>query len=194
MIRAKRTARRNGHEDADNPEVVTTEHMVAVPVDDGVPNPGRLGQLAAAAAVVADGIDAANRGLLGGVDLDSGRYWQPLQSAAEACRRAAEELEKVAGELVRAMATGSGTCAVGWGVCPDHGITLTSTGPEAGCRVLSCHQPVTAPSVICNEPVAYRVVDAEGGAFLACTGHAVACRRELVGAVITLTADSLEHL
>jgi hypothetical protein len=194
MNRAKRTARRNGHEENGLPQAPATEHMVAVPIDDGVPSPGRLGQLAAAAAVVADGIDAANQGLLDAPDLDTGRYWLALQSAAEACRRAAEELEKVAGQVVRAMATGTGTCAVGWGVCPDHGITLTSTGDNAGCRVLACHQPVTAPSVICTEPVAYRVVDAEGGAFLACTGHAVACRRELVGAVITLTADSLEHL
>ncbi len=192
MIRAKRTAHREDEHEVTAGE--PTEHLVTVPVGESVPNPGRLGQLAAAAEVLAGGIDAANQGLLRGSDLDSGRYWLPLQSAAEAVRRAAEELEKVAGELVRSMAASQEPCAVGWGVCPEHGVTLTRIGVDAGCRVIGCHLPAAAPSIQCTEPVAYRVVDAEGSAFLACTGHAVACRRELVGAVITLTADSLEHL
>ncbi|HEY3002339.1 MAG TPA: hypothetical protein VGJ44_08305 [Kribbellaceae bacterium] len=200
MIRVKRSSHRESEDDAASRTPApagpdeATENLVAVPVGNGVPTPGRLGQLAAAAEVLAGGIDAANQALLGGSELDSGRYWLPLQSAAEGVRRAAEELEKVAGELVRSMATAHEPCEVGWGVCPDHGITLTSTGGQSVCRVLGCHRTPQAPSVRCTEPVAYRVVDAEGEAFLACTGHAVACRRELVGAVITLTADSLEHL
>jgi hypothetical protein len=154
-----------------------------------------LGQLATAADTLADGIEAANQALLSAGELDSGRFWLPLEAAAEAVRRAGQELEKVAGELVRTMAISAGSCAVGWGVCPEHGIALTSIiDDRVLCRVLGCRQTPEAPSIRCSEPVAYRVVDAEGAAFLACTGHAVACRRELVGAVITLTADSLEHL
>jgi hypothetical protein len=195
MIRAKRIARRNGQDTGELPRVEPTEQIVAVPVDDSMPTPGRLGQLATAAGTLADGIEAANQALLSAGELDSGRFWRPLESAVESVRRAADELEKVAGELVRTMAISSGSCAVGWGVCPEHGIALTSIIEDrVVCRVLGCRQTPEAPSIRCSEPVAYRVVDAEGSAFLACTGHAVACRRELVGAVITLTADSLEHL
>lgn len=198
MIRAKRTARRNGQDPVDGPApepIETPDRIVAVPMDNDMPTPGRLGQLAAAAQTLAAGIEAANRAMLSAGELDSGRFWGPLESAADAVRRASQELEKVAGELVRTMAISSGSCAVGWGVCPEHGIALTSiVDDQVVCRVLGCRQTPEAPSIRCSEPVAYRVVDAEGAGFLACTGHAVACRRELVGAVITLTADSLEHL
>jgi hypothetical protein len=195
MIRAKRTARRNGQDTGELRATPPTEQIVAIPMDDSLPTPGRLGQLATVAGTLADGIEAANRALLDAGELDSNRFWLPLESAVEAVRKAGEELEKVAGELVRTMAISSGSCAVGWGVCPDHGIALTSViDDRTVCRVLGCRQTPQAPSIPCSEPVAYRVVDAEGAAFLACTGHAVACRRELVGAVITLTADSLEHL
>ena len=198
MIRAKRTARRNGQDPVELPApepIETTDRIVAVPMDNDMPTPGRLGQLAAAAQTLAEGIEAANQSMLSAGELDSGRFWGPLESAVDAVRRAGQELEKVAGELVRTMAISSGSCAVGWGVCPEHGIALTSiVDDRVVCRVLGCRQTPEAPSIRCSEPVAYRVVDAEGSAFLACTGHAVACRRELVGAVITLTADSLEHL
>ena len=198
MIRAKRTARRNGQDPVELPApepIETTDRIVAVPMDNDMPTPGRLGQLAAAAQTLAEGIEAANQSMLSAGELDSGRFWGPLESAVDAVRRAGQELEKVAGELVRTMAISSGSCAVGWGVCPEHGIALTSIiDDRVVCRVLGCRQTPEAPSIRCSEPVAYRVVDAEGSAFLACTGHAVACRRELVGAVITLTADSLEHL
>lgn len=190
MIRAKRTARRNGQDTGELPVIEPAEQ---VPVEDHTP--GRLGQLAMDAAALADGIEATNHALLSAGELEAGRFWLPLEAATEAVRRAAAELEKVAGELVRTMATSAGSCAVGWGVCPEHGIALTSIiDDRVVCRVLGCRQTPEAPSIRCSEPVAYRVVDAEGAAFLACTGHAVACRRELVGAVITLTADSLEHL
>ena len=198
MIRAKRTARRNGQDPVEVPApepIESTDRIVAVPMDTDMPTPGRLGQLAAAAQTLAEGIEAANQSMLSAGELDSGRFWGPLESAVDAVRRAGQELEKVAGELVRTMAISSGSCAVGWGVCPEHGIALTSIiDDRVVCRVLGCRQTPEAPSIRCSEPVAYRVVDAEGSAFLACTGHAVACRRELVGAVITLTADSLEHL
>jgi hypothetical protein len=196
MIRAKRTSRRNGQDPVEPPpSAEPAEQIVAVPVDDTMPTPGRLGQLATAAQTLAEGIEAANQALLSAGELDSGRFWMSLEAAADAVRRAGQELEKVAGELVRTMAISAGSCAVGWGVCPEHGIALTSIiDNRVVCRVLGCRQTPEAPSIRCSEPVAYRVVDAEGAAFLACTGHAVACRRELVGAVITLTADSLEHL
>ena len=198
MIRAKRTARRNGQDPVELPApepIESSDRIVAVPMDSDMPTPGRLGQLAAAAQTLAEGIEAANQAMLSAGELDSGRFWGPLESASDAVRRAGQELEKVAGELVRTMAISSGSCAVGWGVCPEHGIALTSIiDDRVVCRVLGCRQTPEAPSIRCSEPVAYRVVDAEGAAFLACTGHAVACRRELVGAVITLTADSLEHL
>jgi hypothetical protein len=196
MIRAKRTSRRNGQDPVEPPPPAEpAEQIVAVPVDDTMPTPGRLGQLASAAQTLAEGIEAANQALLSAGELDSGRFWMPLEAAADAVRRAGQELETVAGELVRTMAISAGSCAVGWGVCPEHGIALTSIiDNRVVCRVLGCRQTPEAPSIRCSEPVAYRVVDAEGAAFLACTGHAVACRRELVGAVITLTADSLEHL
>lgn len=196
MIRAKRTSRRNGQDPVEPPPPAEpAEQIVAVPVDDRMLTPGRLGQLAAAAQTLAEGIEAANQALLSAGELDSGRFWMRLEAAADAVRRAGQELETVAGELVRTMAISAGSCAVGWGVCPEHGIALTSIiDNRVVCRVLGCRQTPEAPSIRCSEPVAYRVVDAEGAAFLACTGHAVACRRELVGAVITLTADSLEHL
>lgn len=198
MIRAKRTARRNGQDPVELPApepIESSDRIVAVPMDNDMPTPGRLGQLAAAAQTLAAGIEAANQAMLNAGELDSNRFWMPLEAATESVRRAAQELEKVAGELVRTMAISAGSCAVGWGVCPEHGIALTSiVDDRVVCRVLGCRQTPEAPSIRCSEPVAYQVVDAEGSPFLACTGHAVACRRELVGAMITLTADSLEHL
>ena len=197
MIRAKRTARRNGQDPVDIPApepIESTDRIVAVPMDDDMPTPGRLGQLAAAAQTLAEGIEAANQAMLSAGELDSGRFWGPLESAVDAVRRAGQELEKVAGELVRTMAISSGSCAVGWGVCPEHGIALTSiVDDRVVCRVLGCRQTPEAPSIRCSEPVAYQVVDAEGSPFLACTGHAVACRRARVGAVFTLTAGSRGH-
>src|SRR5262245_62729035 len=116
MIRAKRTSRRNGQDPvAPPPPAEPAEQIVAVPVDDRMPIPGRLGQLATAAQTLAEGIEAANQALLSAGELDSSRFWRPLEAAADAVRRAGQELETVAGELVRTMAIPAGSCAVGWG-------------------------------------------------------------------------------
>jgi hypothetical protein len=44
MIRAKRTARRNGHDPVELPPAEPAEQIVAVPLDGNLPTPGRLGQ------------------------------------------------------------------------------------------------------------------------------------------------------
>lgn len=200
MSRTKRAGRRNGAESdwplsvsVDGTELVESDNGTH-PVHESVATPGRLGELAAAARELADGIEAANDALLSSVELGADRFWMSLTSAVEACRTAATELERTAGELVRAAAEADKACSVSWGVCPDHGVVVLSSGDMLTCRVLGCYRTPQASTAPCTRPVAYRVVDAAGSAFLACTGHAIACRRELVGAVITLTADSLEHL
>jgi hypothetical protein len=179
----------NGSEnlnEQDEPKAGTTR------ANAGFGTPVRVDEIAVAAMALSDDLHAATRGLPESVE--SRRFRRELDDAANTFRTVAGELELTAGDLVRMAAHEGQTCGVGWGVCPDHGITLMEVGDVVTCRVFGCDVDQTEVAERCAEPVVYRVVDAMGPALLTCTGHAIACRVLLEGAVITLASDSLELL
>lgn len=80
-----------------------------------------------------------------------------------------------------------GLCSVTWGVCPDHGATLTSEDGRSECRVADCgrtwdYDRFAAP---CAESASHQVRDTAGGTLSVCSAHATAIGRVLEGAVIT---------
>ncbi len=148
--------------------------------------PARARELAAAASELYRQLreaDAARRD-----DPDEGRRragWR-IEEAAGGLQRAAEALLGTADELIRLAARRGDACPVPWGVCPEHGATLTSTGDRCWCTATGCARRWTydRTGVPCSEPVTHRVVDAEGTTLVVCNGHALAASREMTGATV----------
>jgi len=109
-----------------------------------------------------------------------------LDVAAGGLRSAAEELLDTADELIRMAVRTADACPVPWGVCPEHGATLRSSGGRCWCTAPGClrrwhHDRLGEP---CTEPVTHRVVDAEGDQLDLCDGHATDARARMVGAAV----------
>jgi hypothetical protein len=152
--------------------------------------PVRVDEIAVAAMALSENLQAATRGMPETPQLR--KFRRDLDQAASTFRSIAGELEATAGSLIRLAANEGQSCGVGWGVCPEHGLTLMNVGETVSCHVLGCHRENEGAVERCEHPVAYRVVDAAGPALLTCAGHAIACRLYLDDAVITLASDSLE--
>jgi len=152
--------------------------------------PVRVDEIAVAAMALSENLDAATRGMPESVALREFR--RELDQAASTFRMLAGRLEATAGSLVRLAANDGESCGVGWGVCPEHGLTLMNVGETVSCHILGCNRPNEGAVERCEHPVAYRVVDAAGPALLTCAGHAIACRLYLENPVITAAEDSLE--
>jgi hypothetical protein len=152
--------------------------------------PVRVDEIAVAAMALSDNLQAATRGMPESVELR--RFRRDLDQAASTFRTIAGELEVTAGNLIRLAANQAQSCGVGWGVCPEHGLTLMNVGETVTCHVLGCHLENEGAVERCEHPVAYRVVDAAGPALFTCAGHAIACRLYLENPVITLASDSFE--
>ncbi|MFC0623855.1 hypothetical protein [Kribbella deserti] len=157
----------------------------------GLTMPVRVDEIAVAAMALSDGLRAATEQLP--ESAEARRFRRRLDDVARACREMAGELESTAGELVRVVANAERTCEVAWGICPEHGVTLVVYGHVSRCRIIGCYREAGVPDR-CTQSVEYRVIDAAGPALHTCTGHAIACRTLLPGAVITLTTDTLELL
>jgi hypothetical protein len=160
------------------------------PADFGTPV--RLDEIALAAMALSNELHTATQGLPESVG--SRQFRRDLDEAVDTFRSVANELEMTAGNLVRLAANESQSCAVTWGVCPEHGLTLMNVGEVVTCHVLGCHRENEGAAERCTQPVAYKVVDAAGPALFTCSGHAIACRLHFEGAIITLASDSLEVL
>jgi hypothetical protein len=152
--------------------------------------PVRVDEIAVAAMTLAEDLHAATQSMPDSVELR--RFRRDLDQAATTFRDLATKLEVTAGKLVRLAANEGQACGVGWGVCPEHGLTLMNIGETATCHVLGCERQNEGAVERCEHPVAYRVVDAAGPALLTCTGHAIACRLYFDNPVITAAADSME--
>ncbi|GAA2824869.1 hypothetical protein [Kribbella solani] len=152
--------------------------------------PVRVDEVAVAAMTLAEDLQAATRSLPESVELR--RFRRELDQAATTFRETAARLEATAGKLVRMAANEGHACGVGWGVCPEHGLTLMNVGETVTCHVLGCGRENEGAVERCEHPVAYRVVDAAGPTLLTCSGHAVACRLYFDNPVITAAADSME--
>ncbi|MFF0342528.1 hypothetical protein [Kribbella sp. NPDC004875] len=152
--------------------------------------PVRVDEIAVAAMTLAEDLQAATQNMPESVELR--RFRRDLDQAATTFRDLASKLEVTAGKLVRLAANEGQACGVGWGVCPEHGLTLMNVGDTVTCHVLGCGLENEGEVERCEHPVAYRVVDAAGPALLTCSGHAIACRLYFDNPVITATSDSME--
>jgi hypothetical protein len=152
--------------------------------------PVRVDEIAVAAMTLAEDLQAATQNMPESADLR--RFRRDLDQAATTFRDLASKLEVTAGKLVRLAANEDHACGVGWGVCPEHGLTLMNVGDTVTCHVLGCGLQNVGEVERCEHPVAYRVVDAAGPSLFTCSGHAIACRLYFDNPVITATADSME--
>jgi hypothetical protein len=159
---------------------------------DGV-TPARLRQLVAEAEALAAVIDQVEAELRADDSEARRRSAFRLDEAAGQIRGAATDLEETAGDLAR-IASVQG-CAVPWGVCPEHGSTLSSTGGRSSCRFAGCGRSwnYDRAGLPCSEPPAFHVVDMEGTAFDVCKGHAIPIRDQMIGATMTQLASSGQH-
>jgi hypothetical protein len=140
------------------------------------PTPGQVRELAARAEELAASIDTL-AGQLSQAD-PAGRAGYRLPDAAGLVRQAAYELVETAADLVRSAHRPFTFCSMSWGACPEHGSTLVTTGGITRCAARGCSRTWDygrefAP---CAEFATHRLIDAEGGEVLVCTGHAVDAR------------------
>ena len=152
--------------------------------------PGELRELAARARAFAVEVDAAQARLGAAADEPTRRVGFRLDEAASSVRGAGRGLEATADDLDRIR--GRSACLMDWGVCPEHGATLRSSGVRCWCTVPGCgrewdHDRLGLPY---TEPVAFDVRDAAGAGGPMCAGHAADAGRRLIGARVTaLPAD-----
>lgn len=117
-----------------------------------------------------------------------------LDSAARRLAAAREALVRdIQAVTDRRLATDVTRCSAQWGVCPEHGNTLSSSGGRSRCRRPGCGRtwPASRASQHCDEPAAVIVADQAGGQLRRCAGHWADARARLVGATVVqvLTAD-----
>ena len=150
--------------------------------------PAELRELAARARALADDIEAVRGRFRAAGDEPTRRVGFRLDARGWT-GNVAVDLEATAGDLARVRSRGG--CPCDWGVCPDHGNTLRSSGGRCWCTAPGCHRVwgYDRLGLPCNEPVAYDVRDTEGGGGPMCAGHAADARLHLVGATVTALGD-----
>ncbi|MFE1335474.1 hypothetical protein [Streptomyces microflavus] len=72
-------------------------------------------------------------------------------------------------------------CTVPWGVCPEHGATLKSTGGRAWCTNLACLNTWTYDRLdpACTEPATHTIQVDNGDRYVVCDGHALTARTQI---------------
>jgi hypothetical protein len=149
--------------------------------------PAELDELAERAQELARAIEAAGARLRAEVDTTSRAGWR-LDEAAGAALGVARALAAAASDL--SLGPGGSICPVTWGVCPDHGQTLTGTAGRSWCRQPGCGRSwhYDRASLPCTEPVAFELRnprDGDGGGALMCKGHAIAALELQADAVLS---------
>jgi hypothetical protein len=156
---------------------------------------GAAGQalgLAVLAAALADEIDALHRVIRAADDEPVRRAGFRCDIAAGSIRQAGTELAETTDDLERiAAAMKPGACPIPWGVCPEHGNTLASSGRKTWCRVAVCgrtwdYDRVGLP---CIEPARWKLTDQHGACAMMCDGHALDARKRLEGARVELREE-----
>jgi hypothetical protein len=148
--------------------------------------------LAVRAAALADEIDALHRVIRAAGDEFVRRAGFRCDIAVGSMREASDELQDTSDHLGRiAAATKPGACPIPWGVCPEHGNTLVSSGRKSSCRVAGCDQTWDYDRVglPCIEPARWLVTDQHGVSTALCDGHAHDARECLEGARIELREE-----
>jgi hypothetical protein len=141
-----------------------------------------LRRLAGHALHLSEQVSAVDNRLAGAGDEPTRRAGYRLDDVASNLLRVANELTAAVDELTRIA--NRGTCAADWGLCPEHGNTLTSSGGRSWCRRPGCRRrwDYDRGGLPCTEPAAYRVRDNAGGESQLCTGHANDACQRLTGA------------
>jgi hypothetical protein len=113
-----------------------------------------------------------------------------LADLDDATRALVVAREALAGEIRadadRRLAADEARCAAQWGVCPEHGNTLSSSGGRSWCRRPGCGRtwPGSRVSHHCDELAAVLVADQAGAQLRLCAGHWADARVHLVGATV----------
>jgi hypothetical protein len=142
------------------------------------PTPPELRELAARALALAADIDSANVRLRAAEDEPTQRVGFRLDIAAGDLRSAAYEVLSTATDLTRVIDRSD--CDADWGVCPDHGATLVSSGGRSWCNTVECGRKwdYDRGGLPCDEPAAFAVAGPGGGdSSRLCAGHTASLRQ-----------------
>lgn len=148
--------------------------------------------LAVRCATLADEIDALHREIRAARDESVRQAGFRCDTAIGSMRQASAELADMADHLNRITdAPRSGACAIRWGVCSEHGNTLTSSARKTWSRATDCGQTwdYDRLGLPCNESARWQVTDQHGTCTVMCDGHALDARERLEGARVELRED-----
>lgn len=98
---------------------------------------------------------------------------------ADLLARGAESLRRAALELARLQPQ---PCGLPWGVCPEHGNTLSSKAGISTCRVCRRDWAYDRLGQPCREPVSWKVIDLARTETRMCDGHVLGARAAAAGA------------
>ncbi|MFC8209065.1 MULTISPECIES: hypothetical protein [Streptomyces] len=84
-------------------------------------------------------------------------------------------------QALRSTAADSSRCTVPWGVCPEHGATLKSSGGRAWCMDLACLNawPYDRLDAACTESATHTLQADDGDRYVVCDGHALTARTQI---------------
>jgi hypothetical protein len=147
--------------------------------------PAELSELTRQISKLANQIQATHARLNSSPDAATRSVGFRLDTATSHLTQAAAEIRGTADDLARVQHCG--TCRADWGLCPEHGNTLVTSGRACRCRAPGCrrrwdHDRAGLP---CTEQATHQVRDTTGGTTLLCTGHAYDAQRRITGAVVT---------
>lgn len=148
--------------------------------------PERIRVLAARAESLAAAIRAAKEDFRMHPDEAVRRAGYRLDDVMGRSRSVTADLAATADDLTRLAARPEGSCAMPWGVCPDHGNTLASSGGRTWCQLPDCGRrwDYDRMGMPCEEPARWRLRDSAGDGAEVCDGHAADARERLEGAVL----------
>ena len=128
-------------------------------------------------------------------DRPGGAPWAARRAAADraltALDNAARAVDAARAALIHdieiitdaVLAADPSRCQVPWGVCPEHGNTLTTSGGRTRCRWSGCGRtwPGNRVQAHCGEPATALIADAGGEQSRLCAGHWADARERLIG-------------
>ncbi|MEW9551028.1 hypothetical protein [Nonomuraea sp. NPDC050783] len=140
----------------------------------------------------ADALTAEVRDLLRGAPPGTPEHdhLAAARQAAGLLSRGAEDLRLAAGELARLHVQ---PCGMPWGVCPEHGNTLSSRAGISTCRVCRREWSGDRLGRPCEEPVTWKVVDRVGTETRMCDGHVLGARAAVAGATFIRLEEAGAH-
>ncbi len=168
---------------------MTTEET-DTPAGAGEPTPAQLRELATAATNLA----ARTRAMIERLPVDDDPHKAPLKPVRWKLSNAVDTLDDYQESIADAVesltrvriARGVGLCGIPWGVCPEHGNTLRSTGGSTWCKAPDCFRTWNYDRMAtpCTEPAVAAATGAKGEEFVLCAGHALDAEQRLDGITV----------